>query len=127
MCVDADLAKYYARISRGVLGIEEEFKDFFLECPTERKVVLDLFEYVCKMQPCDTIFPNGKLAEPIPLSHFATHPNTHEARLTEAELAALRLYTTSVFRYINKPLRDNKRCTQKQACPLPVTTFFAKE
>jgi len=125
MCVD--LAKYFGRISRGVEGIEEEFKDFYLECPSEREVVMDLFEYVCKMKPCDTVFPNGKLGEPIPLSHFAMHQNTHEAKLTEAELAALRLYTTSVFRYINKPLRDDERCRQKQACPLPVTTFFAKE
>ena len=125
MCVD--LAKYYGRISRGVEGIEEEFEEFFSASPAERKVVMDLFEYVCKMKPCDTKFPNGKLEEPTPLSFFATHPNTHQARLTEAELAALRLYTTAVFWFINKPLRDDERCTMKKACPLPVTTFFAKE
>ena len=127
MCVDADLAKYYGRISRGVEGIEEEFNEFCSASPLERKVVMDLFEYVCKTKPCDTKFSNGKLPEPTPLSDFAKHPNTHEARLTEAELAALRLYTTAVFRYINKPLRDDKRFEQKEACPLPVTTFFAKE
>ena len=46
MCVDADSAKYYGRISRGIEGIEEEFKEFCSASPLERKVVMDLFEYV---------------------------------------------------------------------------------
>lgn len=127
MCVDTDSAKYYGRISKGVDGIEEEFKEFCEARPKERQVVMNLFEYVCKMKPCDMTFSNGKLGKPIPLSDFAKHQNTLEARLTEAELAALRLYTTSIFRLINQPLRDDKRFEQQQACPLPVTTFFAKE
>jgi hypothetical protein len=53
--------------------------------------------------------------------------NRQEARMTEAEVVAVRLYTTFAYVYINDPLRDGDRCSRGDACPLPVTTYFAVE
>jgi hypothetical protein len=40
---------------------------------------------------------------------------------------ALRLYTTSTFKYINSPLRDQERIGRGEAHPLPVTaTLIAR-
>jgi len=37
------------------------------------------------------------------------------------------MYTTSIYKYMNKPLRDQERKKKNIACPLPVTTWFAAE
>lgn len=41
------------------------------------------------------------------------------------QVAALRLYTTDAYRFMNGPLRDDDRYRRGEACPLPVTTHFA--
>ena len=41
------------------------------------------------------------------LADFAQMPQALTAELTEAHVAALRLYTTAAFASINKPLRDS--------------------
>ena len=74
-------------------------------------------------------FPNGirdcdEMGSPRPdrrgmrLADFVSHPNSIMAGLTEAHIAALRLYTTAAFRALNEPLRDRKRVDPH---PFPVT------
>ena len=41
------------------------------------------------------------------------------------QVAALRLYTTAAYSFMNGPLRDDDRYQRKEACPLPVATYFA--
>jgi hypothetical protein len=48
----------------------------------------------------------------------------HKQILSRAEVAALRLYTTSTFRLINRPLRRQTEGEEKTHLPLPVTTHF---
>lgn len=55
------------------------------------------------------------------LSDFVGHPNAHTAALTEAELVALRLYSTAAFTALNRPLRDAARTS---AHPLAATVVL---
>ncbi len=50
-----------------------------------------------------------------------------ESRLSQAEVVALRFYTTFAYCYMNAPLRDDERFSKGDPCPLPVTTYFAVE
>jgi hypothetical protein len=50
-----------------------------------------------------------------------------EARLSPAEVVALRFYTTFVYCFMNDPLRNDARFAAGQPCPLPVTTHHSVE
>ncbi len=54
---------------------------------------------------------------------FVKHENATNAGLSEAEVVALRLYTTSAFKQINNPLRDKARSGAGKPHPLPVTVI----
>jgi hypothetical protein len=58
------------------------------------------------------------------LSDFVQHEHARTAELEEAEVVALRLYTTSAFQQINSPLRDQERIRSKKPHPLPVTVML---
>ena len=103
---------------------------------------------------CDVVFPNGNLmldcnesgavhagrlfsgssgkgddATPTGergwrLADFAQHPKAKLARLSLAETAALRLYTTAAYQSINAPLRDLARRKRDEPHPLPVTVML---
>ena len=45
------------------------------------------------------------------LKDFLNHPTAKEAGLNAAEVAALRVYTTAVFKWINNPLRERNTST----------------
>ena len=49
------------------------------------------------------------------------------AELTHAQLAALRLYTTSAFKYLNGPLRDQDRFNNQRPHHFPVTVKLIAE
>ena len=55
------------------------------------------------------------------LQYFSEHERATEAKLNQAHVVALRLYTTHAFQHINNPLRKG------DLCPLPVTTYLAYE
>eukprot|EP01043_Picozoa_sp_COSAG02_P061784 COSAG02_NODE_8371_length_2596_cov_1.098919_2_plen_554_part_01 len=66
------------------------------------------------------------------LERFCKEPEAQFAELTIAEVAALRLYTTSTFRLINYPLRTQETNTfnaeaSEPTIPLPVTTHLINE
>ena len=59
------------------------------------------------------------------LDDFWRQPQARVAELKKAEVAALRLYTTSTFRLINGPLRKaDPSSTKTDQLALPITTHF---
>mmetsp|Transcript_9652 Transcript_9652/g.29898 ORF Transcript_9652/g.29898 Transcript_9652/m.29898 type:complete len:201 (+) Transcript_9652:702-1304(+) len=62
------------------------------------------------------------------LEDFMKHDNVEKAELTLPHVAALRLYTTLAFKYLNGPLRDQVDYYDKQKPhPLPKTVAFISE
>ena len=57
-------------------------------------------------------------------SDFMDHPITKFCKLTEAQVFALRYYTTAGFKGINWPLRESKRRQQKEPHKLAVLVFI---
>ncbi len=139
MCIDRK--RFFRRVSQGISGIEEEAEDFAdlakdgkLEnvSPEEGQEVLDIVNYVCRGKAGQNTkqYPNGVLDEgrpPVRLIYFTSHEKAIKAKLLEEEVAALRIYTTMVYKYMNSPLRDAIRYKKGQACPLPVTTYHAEK
>ena len=58
------------------------------------------------------------------LADFVAHPDARTARLEEAHVAALRIYTTAAYKVLNNPLRDLDRT---EPHPFPVTIAFLRE
>lgn len=58
------------------------------------------------------------------LADFENHPHARTAKLTQAHVLALRLYSTAAFKSINGPLRDHHRTG---AHPLAVTVHHLNE
>ena len=56
------------------------------------------------------------------LADFVAHQSAVAAKLSDAHVLALRLYSTAAFRSINGPLRDTSR--DRPPHPLPVTCHF---
>jgi hypothetical protein len=139
MCVERK--KFFRRVSEGIAGIEEETEDFAdlardgkLEnvSPEEGQEVLEIVDYICRKKAGEIKkqYPNGVLDQgrpPVRLNHFTSHANAVQAKLLEEEVAALRIYTTLVYKYMNQPLRDTVRYGKGHACPLPVTTYHAEK
>lgn len=53
---------------------------------------------------------------------FMGHQNVKEAELTPSHVAALRLYTTPAYKYINAPLRSQVRVAMVHTLFAPVST-----
>jgi hypothetical protein len=132
MNIDSD-SRFYLRVSKQVKGIQEEIDEFASESSDlgtseERKEVKNLLEYILNEEASEKEYPNGTRdlgRQPVTLSWFLTHRKAQESRLSAAEVVALRLYTTSAFKFMNTPLRDDGRYKKGKVCPLAVTTHFA--
>lgn len=133
MCVQAIRSKYFDRIRNEVNGIQEEVDEFTLvsadpeelSCVQEVKTLLHYirFETTGEKHYQNGIRDHGRGS--MTLSNFMENPKAKAAGLSEAELVAMRLYTTIAFLFMNKPLRDEERYGREEPCPLPVTTYFA--
>ena len=60
------------------------------------------------------------------LADFVAHPFSRTAKLREAHVLALRLYSTAAFRSINVPLRDLERFERCEAHKLPITVALLR-
>jgi hypothetical protein len=112
------------RALAGVAAIEEEIRALGNRNAQEQ------LDYILHQPATEKIFHFGVRDhghEGMRLQDFVTHPNARAAELEEAEVVALRLYTTSAFRQINDPLRDQERISKGEAHPLPVTVMFLIE
>jgi hypothetical protein len=127
MCVDRQ--HFFALISKGVDGIQEEVEKFSSESADPgAKEVLNLLNYIRFEATSEKEYSNGirdKGRPPMKLVSFLMHRKAQDAHLNEEEVVALRLYTTMAFKFMNIPLRDDQRHAQGAPCPLAVTTHFA--
>jgi hypothetical protein len=116
------------RIANEVDGIQEEV-ELLASCGDEKcKEVLELLNYIRFEKSSEKEYPNGtrdKGRRGVNLIYFLTHKKAQEARLTEAEVVALRLYSTAAYSFMNTPLRDDTRHNLCTPCPLAATTHFA--
>lgn len=65
---------------------------------------------------------------PVDLQHFLGHKNVAAAELAVPHVVALRLYTTTAFKYLNSPLRSREQYYNKnRPHPLPATMAFISE
>jgi hypothetical protein len=149
MCVDSGKAKKAFLVSsdKGVEGIKEEVESLEAGTLDEERLkageargygtaeevaeVKALLNYILYEGTSEKKYDNGIRDRGRPpgtkLEYFLNHDNAKKARLDEAEVVALRLYTTMAYKFMNNPLRDEKRRNDKNPCPLPVTTAFAGE
>ena len=134
MCVDMEgsqqRSQFFEFLGLGLPGIEREVRAF-ASCPAagpEHREVLELLNYIIYEPTSEREYPNGvrdKGRNGMRLADFLQHNNVRVAGLCKEEVVALRLYTTSAFRFMNNPLRDDERRRCCQPCPLAVTTHWA--
>jgi hypothetical protein len=122
---------YYELIAKGVDGILMEVERFaFASEDAERLEVRELLHYILYEHCSEKKYVNGirdHRRGPINLSNFMANQKVVQAGLREAEVVAMRLYTTMAYKFMNNPLRDDNRYDTGRACPLPVATHFAAE
>ena len=142
LCVSEQ--ELHSKIARGVAAIREEFER---AGTSEDKECL---HYVLHQAAGSSkkLFPNSpwprdcdahgvradRIVEagvhagrPMVLVDFVAAPESQKAQLTEAQVVALRLYTTAAFKSINGPLRDAGRQARHVPHPLAATVAFIKE
>ena len=125
---------FYSRIAEMEKGIVDEVDEMVAKKGSSDEgvhEVKELLDYILYEGSSEKEYPNGirDLGRPpgTTLQWFLSHPNAVGAGLSTAEVVALRLYTTKAFIYMNNPLRDDDRKEAGDACPMPVTTWFASE
>jgi len=137
LCVDSK-ETFYRRISLEVAGIEEEMRQFLDESGNrqegqgmiseELEEVREIFHYIVHEGTSEKKYPNGIRDQGRPpgtrLIDFVSHPKAVDAGLSAAHVVALRMYTSSIYKYLNSPLRDQARKEKRVACALPVTTWY---
>eukprot|EP00283_Hemiselmis_rufescens_P027158 CAMPEP_0173468796 /NCGR_PEP_ID=MMETSP1357-20121228/77028_1 /TAXON_ID=77926 /ORGANISM="Hemiselmis rufescens, Strain PCC563" /LENGTH=1323 /DNA_ID=CAMNT_0014437019 /DNA_START=863 /DNA_END=4834 /DNA_ORIENTATION=- len=123
---------FYEMKAKGVDGIREEVASFVAarEGDKEAREAEELLNYILYEGTSEKKYQNGIRDKGrkagTKLEHFTSHEKAAIARLNPAEVVAMRLYTTSVYKFMNGPLRDDSRMARGEACPLPVTTQFAE-
>ena len=125
-----DQAALYARMARGVDGIEEETREFRAGSAEDVAELQDIVDYVINQRTSEKAYPNGirdQGRNGTRPSYFTTHRIAQEAGLLEAETHSLRIYTTFVYKSLNNPLRDDGRYARREPVPLPAVSQFAAD
>jgi hypothetical protein len=133
MCVQTIRSKYYERIAKEVEGIQDEVSELTAGSADSEEVsnvqeIKALLHYIRFEPTSEKRYKNGVRDHgrcSMTLSNFMSDPKVAAAGLSEAEVVAMRLYTTIAFLFMNGPLRDDNRHRRGEPCPLPVTTYFA--
>jgi len=113
-CVDED--EIGALVAQGLPAVRQEIEAY------GKPGVLEHFDYVVNEASSEKAFPNGirdKGREGLRLADYMKHPNAKTSGVKEAEVAALRIYTTAAYTHINEPLRDQERFARHNPHPLP--------
>jgi hypothetical protein len=122
--LNVDEEEVFDRFRAGVAAIEKEVADL------QDKMVAAQLDYILRQRARVKSFSNGLRDmghEGMQLKDFVQHEHAITANLNEAEVVALRLYTTSAFKAINDPLRNQERIKRGEEHPMPVTvTLIAK-
>jgi hypothetical protein len=122
--------RYFDLIAKEVEGIQREVDDFAAARSADgaAQEVKALLHYIRFETTSEKQYPNGTRDRgrgTMAFSDFMANEKARKARLTEAELVAIRLYTTVAYLFMNTPLRDDERHGRGEPCPLAVTTWFA--
>ena len=135
MCVNSgpNRTKYFDRLDKEILGIQEEVDELTADPSNPDEVqnvkeVKNLLKYIRFEKTAEKLYENGIRDHgrgQMELSDFMKNPKAKQAKLSEAELVAIRLYTTIAYLFMNIPLRNDKRQERGEQCPLAVTTYFA--
>jgi hypothetical protein len=116
-----DVFELFSKLMNGVQAIEDEF----LANGTPEDI--ECVEYILHRAAGDNrgqVFVNGvrdQNRNGERLADFTAHKDAVKAQLTEAHVAALRVYTTACYKSLNEPLRDMERTKPH---PFPATIFF---
>ena len=136
MCVDSGEANtaFYISMGQGIEGIKEEVERLEVSDYGSAEDVAEvkaLLHYILYEETSEKEYSNGIRDKGRPpgtkLEYFLSHENAKKARLSEAEVVALRFYTTLGYKFMNNPLRSEQRRINENPCPLPVTTAYAEE
>ena len=87
------------------------------------KEASELIDYVLHRKASEKQYVNGIRDRGYvgrTLNDFVNDPIAKKAKLNEADVAALRIYTSAVFKYINGPLRNS----EGKPHPLPITVLL---
>jgi hypothetical protein len=87
------------------------------------KEASELIDYVLHQKASEKKYANGIRDRGYvgrTLNDFVNNPIAKKAKLNKAEVAALRIYTSVVFKYINGPLRNS----EGKPHPLPITVLL---
>ena len=123
-------ASLFASLAKGSDGFEDEAQEFAKKDPVCGAEVVELVDYVLNQKTSEKQYPNGirdQGRNGTRPSHFASHPNAQVAGLKDAHVFSLRVYSTSVYKYMNAPLRDDRRYDKREKVPLPSLTYYADE
>ena len=107
------------KIRAGLSAVKSEIELFGNED------LINFFDYVANEPASEVVYSHGtrdKGRIGTCLADFIQHAHAKEAKLSECDIVALRLYTLPPFVYINDPLRDTERVRDKIPHPLPVLT-----
>ena len=101
-CMNVKAKDLYRLLGDGKDAILKEVKSF-AEGSTDpaKKEVLELLNYILKEKTSEKKYPNGIRDEGrkgVELADFLTDKKAQKAHLTEAEVVAIRLYTTAAYR-----------------------------
>ena len=116
--------EYHDRLRKEVEGIRDEVIKLSKNLPNSLEICAVL-RFILDTEGSEHIVDTKM--QSAQLSDLLLHHNSKAANLTLAQVAALRLYTTLVYQFMNGPLRDNARYSQGKPCPLAATTCFATE
>jgi hypothetical protein len=98
------------------------------------KEASELIDYVLHQRASEKEYANGTCDRGNvgkTLDDFVNDPIAKKARLNKADVAALRIYTSAVYKYINGPLRNSeveglRTWSPGQPHPLPITVLLIK-
>jgi hypothetical protein len=124
----ADLSALYAIIDKGIDGIVEETQGFTGGTPEYCAELREIVDYIVNQRTSEKAYPNGirdKGRGSVRSTYFIAHIVAQEARLSDAEVLALRIYTTLVYKDMNNPLRDDARHALRASVPLPAISRLA--
>ena len=95
------------------------------------KETINLLHYIREEPVSEKQYENGIRDKGRPpgmrLQHFMNDKNAIGGALSRAHVIALRLYTTSAYKHINNPLRDQKRRSANRQHPLAATVICIQE
>ena len=128
MNVDSEI--FFRRMSMRLEGLIEEMDELASQSDDSSvKEAKALLHYIVFESCSEFEYPNGvrdKGRTGMSLKDFLLDQRAKDAHLTEEEVVSIRLYSTSAYKFMNDPLRDDARYEAQKPCPLAVASYWAQ-